>query len=624
MKSLLVTAICLAATVTVLGATAREPITILSDNEFTEDNGVVAGAGTVDDPYVISGWKIEVPADQEFGIRIEGTKKSFVIEACTITGARDEDGAAIYFHDVVEGSIVDVMVQDSRNGLKLSSSQDITVRNTNLAVGRVGLEVVGATAEEFRHAIDQSTMVNGKPVLYYYGLDDELLELEDIDAGHITLAGSREVTVRGATVEHGDGMKIAFSENVVVEEADLHANRQTGLSVVSSPRTVVRDTERIASNGGRGDAGISLWLSDRSIVENVGLYANHTGLRISASDRVEARNNVYAGNQVGVWIDGAAREVDIVGGLAYGGNYGVNLESARGARLQGLAISDLEIAVAVDEQASHSIIRDCTMVDVGYGLYIKSSQNTVERNLIARADIAILFPEMYGERIARENVIRHNVLHRSAEGLYLARDTRDTRIYENAFWDCSLNVRDRGDNAWGRDGRGNWYSDYEGVEVGDTGVGDEPKDLGGGVEDEAPLVELGFLPGPPGVLGTLEEDKFVLEDDEGRSAELSALVADTIHARFIRLQGVPQELAQNMALLSRWEVDVASRFRTEHIFISLDVLYFSSDGDYIGSNFMEADDDTAHRPPAEYRMALEIPSGFLEELGLSEPVRLLP
>jgi len=624
MKALLATAICAATAMTLLGGTVRGPITILSDEEFTEENGVVAGSGTADDPYVISGWEIEADTDTEFGVHVEGTRKAFVIERSTVTGAGDEQGAAIYLHDVSGAGIADVTVRNSLNGLRLSSSRDISVRNTDLTVGRLGLEVVGAVEEEFRHDIDQSTSINGKPVHYYFGLDNEELDLEGIDAGHITVAGSREVTVHGATVERGDGMYIAFSEDVVVKNADLFNNRQTGLSVVSSPRTVIRDSDRIASNGGRGDAGISLWLSDRSVVENVGMYANHTGLRISASDRVEARDNVYAGNQVGVWVDGAAREVDIIGGLIYGGNYGVNLESARGPRLQELAISDLEIAVAISEQASHAIVRESTMVDVGYGLYIKGSQNTVERNLIARADIAILFPELYGEGVATDNTLRHNVLHLSSEGLYLARDTRDTRIYENAFWDCRLDVRDRGDNRWGRDGRGNWYSDYEGNEVDNTGVGDKPRDLGNGVEDSAPLVGTDFLPGPPGLLGAIRDSVFVLEDDEGRNVEITAFVADTAHARFMRLQGVPRELAQDMAFLSRWEIDVESQFRSKHVFLPLDVLYFSSDGEFIGSKSMEADADAVHRPPAEFRMALEVPAGLLAELGLSEPVRLVP
>src|SRR4030042_1606621 len=38
----------------------REPIFITSDTAFPAENGVVAGSGTADDPYVIAGWEISV------------------------------------------------------------------------------------------------------------------------------------------------------------------------------------------------------------------------------------------------------------------------------------------------------------------------------------------------------------------------------------------------------------------------------------------------------------------------------------------------------------------------------------------------------------------------------------
>ncbi len=631
MKALFVTMLCLAAATGFAGI-PREPISILSDEEFTEKNGVLGGSGTTDDPYRISGWEISVPAGESFGIRVVGTTRPFVVEGCVISGALSPEGAAIYLDEVQGGAVENSIVQNSRHGLRIVTSEDIRIRNTYLFVDGIGLRVLGASPDHFRHQIDTSNTVNGKEVHYYYGLEGGTLE--DLEAAHITVAGSRNVVIRGASVGGGDGITVAFSQEITVEESDIFQNRETGLFVMSSPGTVVRDSERIANNG---DAGISLWLSDRSVVENVGLYANYTGLHISASDRVEARDSIYAANQVAVWVDGGAREVDIAGGLVYGfwederlgkvrvGQYGVKLESSRGPRVEGLAFSGLEIAaVSVGAQVSHALVRECTIVDVAYGLVITGSYGTVERNLIARADTAILFLETGGQATPTGNTIRHNLLHRSWEGLYLARDTLDTRVYENLFWDCSQDARDAGENSWAPEGRGNWYSRYEGSEVADTGVGDVPMDLGGGLRDEAPLVSPVFLPGPPGLLGTLELETIVLEDEQGRQQELSVLVADSTQARFIRLQGVPAGLAENLAILSRWDADVESRFRTENVFVPLDVLFFSSEGMLVGKQSMEADADVPHGAPVPFRMALEVPAGLLEDWGLAEPVHLVP
>ncbi|MEN3009655.1 MAG: hypothetical protein ABDI20_01510 [Candidatus Bipolaricaulaceae bacterium] len=40
--------------------TERGPIVILSDQDFTAENGVVAGTGTPTDPYLLVGWTIRV------------------------------------------------------------------------------------------------------------------------------------------------------------------------------------------------------------------------------------------------------------------------------------------------------------------------------------------------------------------------------------------------------------------------------------------------------------------------------------------------------------------------------------------------------------------------------------
>lgn len=623
MKALVLMTVCLTVTAAAFAGTARGPIAILSDGEFTEENGVVGGSGTVDEPYRISGWEVNVAEGERYGIRIEGTTSSFVIEGCVVSGARHPEGAGMLLDGVRRGAVENSIVQNSRHGLEIVTSEDIKISNTYLFVDGVGLRVMGASAEHFRHSIDTSNTVNGKEIHYYYGLEGKVLDR--LQAGHITVAGSRDVVISGASVEDGDGITVAFSEGITVEGSDLFQNRGSGLFVMSSPGTVVRDSERIANNGGAGGAGVALWLSDRSVVENVGLYGNHAGLHISASDRVEARDNIYAGNQVAVLVDGGAREVEIVSGLIYGGSYGVELESARGPLVEGLAISEVEIAaVSIGARVSHAIVRECTIVDVAYGLLITGSYGSVERNLIARADTAILFRETGGEAASTGNTIRQNVLYRSWEGLYLGRDTRDNRIYENLFWDCLEDARDVGLNVWAPQGRGNWYSGYQGSAVGDSGVGDTPVDFGGDVKDEAPLVSPDFLPGPPGLLGTLPRETVVLEDADGRRVELSVLVADTVQARFIRLQGVPERLAEEIALLLRWDTDVRSRLRSNNVFLPLDVLFIAADGSVVGKQSMEADTDTPHGAPEPFRKALEVRAGLLAEQGMADPVKLVP
>ncbi len=617
MKSMLLTLLFLAASLTVLAGTPREPISIRSDDAFTAENGVVGGEGTMENPYRISGWQIDVPEGERYGIHIEGTTRAFVVEGCVVTGALQPEGAALFFDGVRNGAVENTIVRDSRHGVELAASQDFRIRNTYLFVRGVGLWVTGAVPEHFAHRIDTSNAINGREVHYYYGLEDEVIE--GVEAGHITVANARNVVIRGVSVEQGDGMTVAFCEGVVVEDVDLFQNRGPGLFIMSSPGTVLKDSQRIANNA---DAGVWVWLSDRVRVVRSGFYANPTGIHIAASDRVVAEDNIYAANQVAVWVEGGAREVEVLGGLINGGTYGVKLESSRGTRIERLAITELEIAVTIADHSTHAIVRNCTMVDVGYGLSITGSHNLIEENLIARADIAVLFPETYGRVAASHNTVRSNLLYLAWEGLYLATDTRENRIYENAFWDCDRDARDVGENRWAPQGRGNWYSKYEGADRDASGIGDSPMDLGGGLVDEAPLVTDGVPPVGLGLLGALRRETVEIADQDGRTVPLEVYVAESAHARFLGFQGLPAQVAEELAVLFLWQEDVTSRFRMKNVFLPLDVVFFSAEGTFLGKQSMQPDVADLYGVREPFRMALEVPRGGLEELGLTVPVDL--
>ncbi len=58
---------------------AHAPITIGSNSDFTATNGVTGGSGTASDPFVISGWNIEVPPGGAYGVSIRDVTVPFVL-----------------------------------------------------------------------------------------------------------------------------------------------------------------------------------------------------------------------------------------------------------------------------------------------------------------------------------------------------------------------------------------------------------------------------------------------------------------------------------------------------------------------------------------------------------------
>lgn len=590
-------------------AQERGPILILSDQDFTEANGVIAGSGTTADPYVIAGWTIRVPAGQPFGVRIENTQKAFVLRGCRILGAQDPQGAAIFLNNVANGVVEDCLVQDSVNGIRIQSSRDLVLRENFLGVSGVGLRVLGASAEEYRHTIEATNTVNGKPVYYFHGLQDQVLV--GLDAGHITLVACQNVVLQGPKIDQADGIVVAFSQGVRIEAADISRPRAHGILILASPKTVVRDSPRIANSP---EAGIAVWLSDDVVVENCGIYANRVGIHVNASDRFVAKNNAFAAGPVGVYITGSSQEPLIRKNLFYQHPYGVKIESALGPVVEACSFWQGDVAIFVDKDVRYARIARNSMVAYGYGVSNFGSYGVIELNHITRANIGIIFEEAYQEAFPTGNVVRHNLIYRSWDGFYFGRESRDTEIYENLVWDCRRAARDFGQNLWAPRGRGNWYSNYTGRDRGD-GIGDTPVEFAGGGKDPAPLVAQPTLPTLPGVLGSMERRTAVLADEGGNTLRLPVLVADEAHERFFGFMGVPPEWAKDLAILFIFESPSVSQFHMQNVFVELEIVFFSADGSFLGRTRMAPDVRDRYGAASPFLMALEVPPDRLAELG---------
>jgi hypothetical protein len=92
----------------------HEGIFIDEDGDFTFDNGVVNGSGTVIDPYIISGWDINTSATT--GIIIVNTRASFMVRDCYIHGNHSRSG--IVLGNVTGGRIEANFICDNTDGIE--------------------------------------------------------------------------------------------------------------------------------------------------------------------------------------------------------------------------------------------------------------------------------------------------------------------------------------------------------------------------------------------------------------------------------------------------------------------------------------------------------------------------
>ncbi|KYK29482.1 hypothetical protein AYK20_05265 [Thermoplasmatales archaeon SG8-52-1] len=90
------------------------PIYINGNDEFTSENGVTGGEGTINDPYIIENW--EIYASSQDGITIRNTSMYFKILNCYVHGGNNQyDG--IVFINVTNGNIENNIIAENRNGV---------------------------------------------------------------------------------------------------------------------------------------------------------------------------------------------------------------------------------------------------------------------------------------------------------------------------------------------------------------------------------------------------------------------------------------------------------------------------------------------------------------------------
>ena len=123
--------------------TARSPIEIKGDLDFTSANGVSSGSGTGSDPYIIENWRISARSSN--GISISQTTAHFVVRNCHIIDGynpeKDDHFEGIVIWTVKNGTLVNCMLEQNWVGISVGDSIGTIIRsNTCIGNGREGIK----------------------------------------------------------------------------------------------------------------------------------------------------------------------------------------------------------------------------------------------------------------------------------------------------------------------------------------------------------------------------------------------------------------------------------------------------------------------------------------------------
>jgi parallel beta-helix repeat protein len=611
-------------------ANLRAPISILGDADFTEENGVVGGTGTADDPYIIAGWEIQVPEGGRYGVRIENIASRFELRGVVIQYANEMIGAGIRIGFADGGVIRGCTVANSLNGIDIISSTDMVLEENALLTAGRGLRVVGDSVEQYRHQIPISNEHNGRSIHYYYGLEGETIS--GLKTGHLTVVNGRNLVISNNEIVNGDGLLLAFVEDstVTLNVAHRLSNVVTehGIHLVHSQSNEVY--ENVVKNNRL--SGIQLTLSDNNRIRDNFSYVNDSGIRLVASSE-----NTITGNDLYSTISGIA----LLGGSSRNTVYGNSIHDDRDRMAEGIVVEASadnqveenliyggEIGIILEATATENYILANTVVSGAYGMAIAGSENTLERNLLSQHERGILFPETFTRTVTRENTFRGNVLaDNPTQHLYTNKDSRGNRFTENAFLNNGVDlVSDQGeDNVWTVDGVGNYWGMGAVADADGDGLGDAPVTVYPAAgQDTAPWATVEAETLGLGILGTLPRQTATVETAAGDQVEVPVFVAASPHARATGFRGFPQELIEGFpGILFVFEGEVEAGFVMETVPFDLDIAFFTETGDWAGSTTMTAMGSDLYKAGAPYQYALELPSGTLKALGIGAGSRLI-
>ena len=314
------------------------------------------------------------------------------------------------------------------SGVVLGSSSGNSLYSNGLI--NDGIYIEGNSLTHYSHNIPSNNTVNTKP-LYYYKHQTSFVV--PTDAGAVILVNCSNVLIEDIDITDVDpAVQIYYSNNVTLRNSVIR--RGSVIYLRSSSNNVISSCN-LSNNG----ISIDHWSNYNMISDNI---------LLRSSIIVSSNYNNISGNKISNTLDGIILFSRTTGNTISANK--IHNMSRRGIRLEG---------------SRNGIIYGNTITNTGKAIYLvegfcETANNTITENNITNNQYGIYL------KFSNNNTFYHNNVYHNINQLW---------NYE------STNVWDNGN------GEGNYWSDYNGSDTNDDGVGDTNRPHQG--VDYYPLLE---------------------------------------------------------------------------------------------------------------------------------------
>jgi len=404
----------------------------------------------------------------------------------------------------IGGVVSDNTCWGNRYGLSVLSCHSLTLRHNvlydNIVEGTYydyNFIVRGSQYHMFIHDIDESNLVQGKPILYL--LDPVNYRLENTDTyGTIYVIHGDNVVLRNLTLgpHNARGVYLWETENSLIENVTT-SNGMNGIELENSQNNLL-----IGNNASWNMNGILLNNSPFNILQGNHVESNYVGIEVEGwqgirdAHDVTLIENTAKGNGVsGIELHGTEGCLVIgntVIGLKDGGGYtnnGIRVWSSEGSLVAGNICTMSSLGIRINGNANENIILANTVNNnIGSGIAIELDYraccgNIVDSNLVSGNPKGIY---VHGPLpiLTIPNTIIRNTLSGNSVGVEISR-AYGNAVYNNNFFGNAVQAQAGGPNTFNLAAPvgGNYWSDWTGPDVDGDGFVDVPYVFSGGQDD---------------------------------------------------------------------------------------------------------------------------------------------
>lgn len=246
--------------------TPHDPIEIDGDDEFTEENGVTGGNGSVDDPYIIEGWEIT----GAYGIYISDTTAYFIVRHCLLQTEKD-----IHFFNVSHGTVMDVISEKGYIAFDVSESLYVTIQNSTIEA-QLAVSIIDSSYVSVSNCSINVTYLSGIHIenSMFIHLSDITIHSEEDDVALV-------------------GIMIFDSPHNIIEGCEVW-NFNYGIEIFGSPDQTLRNNQFHDNN-------YNLWISP---LDTSGLSLDDFYHTIDDSNTINGKPILYMVNESNLTFDG--------------------------------------------------------------------------------------------------------------------------------------------------------------------------------------------------------------------------------------------------------------------------------------------------------------------------------